>query len=587
MKSGQCGWFVFWNERPGSIVTIASVSKRFSIVVPLFSLLLAMSLPAHAITQGTVSGVVRDTKGAPQIGTLVELVRPDLSVIAQTFTDDRGHYTLPQITPGIYGIKATASLFLPSLRENLHIASSSKLVVNLTLSTLYEAFQWLPAKPRSVDEPQDDWTWTLRLAANRPLLRLLGDGSPILVTEAEGQNAALKARVTIRGGETSFGDGGVHNGFEMRRTGDDSRQILLRADLIQADQPALNTVVGYEQQLGMGRTIRTVAAFVDRPEIAGGPTSQGMQAMIFRTAETMEISPAIEAEFGNEMEAVHLGETQVANHPFATMRVRTGESTMVRYQVATTPGVQQADEIDRPSTLTPQIAEQQGKLKLEHGMHQELSLSKTDGNLRWRVGVFHDQVEHPMIDGGGTISAADWKSGELLYDSSTNAVKIAGNGFASNGVVAEMKDMLPDDMWVSVAAAMGDVMVLEGEQTTPVSLEEGLGGLHAKRATMYAASFGGKLDRAKTQWHASYRWQPMDSLTPVDLFNKDLPEPYLSLYLRQPIHCKYVLPNGMEVLVDVRNLLAQGYRPFTTNEGSVLYFAQASRAVEGGLSFTF
>jgi hypothetical protein len=76
-------------------------------------------------------------------------------------------------------------------------------------------------------------------------------------------------------------------------------------------------------------------------------------------------------------------------------------------------------------------------------------------------------------------------------------------------------------------------------------------------------------------------------LTPVDLFNKNLPEPYLSLYLRQPLHCKYVLPNGMEVLVDVRNLLAQGYRPFTTDEGSVLYFAQASRAVEGGLSFTF
>jgi hypothetical protein len=39
--------------------------------------------------------------------------------------------------------------------------------------------------------------------------------------------------------------------------------------------------------------------------------------------------------------------------------------------------------------------------------------------------------------------------------------------------------------------------------------------------------------------------------------------------------------------VDVRNLLAEGYRPFVSNDGSVLYFAQISRAVEGGLSFTF
>ena len=141
--------------------------------------------------------------------------------------------------PGIYGLKATGSLFLPTLRENLHITASSKLVVNLTLSTLYEAFRWLPAQPRQADEPQDDWTWTLRLSANRPLLRMLEDGPLVVVTEAEGQNPALKARVTIRGGESSFGDGGVHHGFEMRRSNDDSRQLILRADLSQAEDPAL------------------------------------------------------------------------------------------------------------------------------------------------------------------------------------------------------------------------------------------------------------------------------------------------------------------------------------------------------------
>jgi hypothetical protein len=37
----------------------------------------------------------------------------------------------------------------------------------------------------------------------------------------------------------------------------------------------------------------------------------------------------------------------------------------------------------------------------------------------------------------------------------------------------------------------------------------------------------------------------------------------------------------------VRNLLAEGYRPFISSDGSVLYFAQTARAIEGGLSFTF
>jgi hypothetical protein len=30
---------------------------------------------------------------------------------------------------------------------------------------------WLPIERRSADEPDDDWKWTLRSTANRPLLR--------------------------------------------------------------------------------------------------------------------------------------------------------------------------------------------------------------------------------------------------------------------------------------------------------------------------------------------------------------------------------------------------------------------------------
>ena len=545
----------------------------------------AMQFPAYAITEGTVSGVVRDAKGTAQIGTLVQLVKPDLSVIAQTFTDDHGHYTLPRIIPGIYGIKATAALFLPTLRENLRITPSSKLVVNLTLNTLYEAFRWLPAQPRQADEPQDDWTWTLRLSANRPLLRMLGDGPLVVVQEAEGQNAALKARVTIRGGESGFGDGGVHNGFEMRRTNDDTRQLLLRADLSQADDPALNTVVGYEQQLAPGRTLRTVAAFVDRPEIAGGADMQGLQAMVFRTAETMDLTPAIEVEAGSEFEAVHLGTTTFANHPFASLRVQAGDAT-VAYRVATTPGVQRGDEIDRASTLVPSLGESQGKLLLEHGLHQELSLSKSSGNVRLSMTVFHDREVNPMIEGGGTISSADWKSGDLLYDSATGTLRVAGEGFTSAGLVAELKDMLPDNMWISFAAATGDAITMD-VQPMPVTLEHGLLSLHPARTEMYSASFGGKLPHGKTQWQASYRWQQPGSLTAVDAFNKNLSDPYLSFYLRQPIHYRCILPSGMEALIDVRNLLAQGYHPMVTSDGSVLYFAEAARSVEGGLAFTF
>jgi len=555
-------------------------------VAPVLALLVAvLSLPAYALNDGAVSGVVRDVKGTPQVGALVELIRPDLSVIAQTFTDDHGHYELARVLPGVYGVKATGSLFLPTLRENLHITASSRMVVNLTLNTLYEAFRWLPAQPRSADEPQDDWTWTLRLSANRPLLRMLEDGPLVVVTEAEGQNPALKARVTIRGGESGFGDGGVHHGFEMRRSNDDSHQLILRADLSQAEDTALNTTVGYEQQLAPGRTLRTVGAFVDRPEIAGGPDAQGMQAMILRVAETMTLMETVDAEFGNEIEAVHLGSTAIANHPFAAFRVHAGDAS-ASYRVATAPGMQEADAIDRAGTLRPAVVQRDGQLMLQRGLHQELSMADRSGNLRMRVTAFHDSIVHPVVNGGGVISEGDWKSGDILYDSSTGSLKVMGQNFSSTGAVAELKEMLPDDMWVSIGMGTGNALVMDAHPI-PVTLEDGLLSLRPRRSEMVSAGFGGKLTRAGTQWQATYRWQPSGTVTPIDPFDANRNNPYLSFYLRQPIRCKGILPNGMEALIDVSNLLAQGYRPFVTSDGSVLYFAQASRAVEGGLSFSF
>ena len=529
--------------------------------------------------------MVRDGKGTPQVGALVQLLRPDLSVISETFTDDHGRYELARVLPGIYGVKASGSLFLPTLRENLHITASSRLVVNLTLNTLYEAFRWLPAQPRTADEPQDDWTWTLRLSANRPLLRMLEDGPLVVVTEADGQNPALKARVTIRGGESGFGDGGIHHGFEMRRSNDDTRQLILRADLSQSEDTALNTVVGYEQQLGPGRILRTVGAFVDRPEIAGGPDAQGMQAMVLRSAESMTLTEAIDAEVGNEVEAVHLGNTEIANHPFAGLRVRAGDA-MISYRIATAPGAQQADALDRANTLPPSIAERDGQLVIEHGLYQQLTYEKSSGKLRVRVTAFRGHIEHPLVSGGGEISSEDWKKGDLLYDSSTGALEVAGQGFDSAGVIAELKELLPDDMWFSVGMGTGDSLVMDAPPI-PLSLENGLLSLRPLRTEMASVAYGGKLHHAGTQWQASYRWQQQGTLTAIDPFDTNLRNPYLSFYLRQPIRCHGILPNGMEALIDVRNLLAQGYRPFVTSDGSVLYFAQAPRAVEGGLSFSF
>jgi hypothetical protein len=203
-----------------------------------------------------------------------------------------------------------------------------------------------------------------------------------------------------------------------------------------------------------------------------------------------------------------------------------------------------------------------------------------------RVTVFHDHIENPVIAGGGDISQADWAGGNLLYDSSTDTLEADGGDYSGAGFVAELQNVLPNAMWLAFTGGMGNALQMD-TPASPAALDAVLAGVHPRLTGTYSAAFGGKLQRAGTEWRASYRWQQPGTLTAVNPFSSNAPDPFLSFYLRQPVHCRHVLPNGMEALVDVRNLLAEGYRPFVSKDGSVLYFAQASRAVEGGLSFTF
>jgi len=565
------------------------VSRRTSISGPILiavAVLCAAGMQASAQLNNSLSGLVKDSRGTPQVGAAVELLRPDFSVASEVFTDEHGRYRIDTILPGIYEVKASGALFLPTLREDVRVISGTKLVVNLTLDTLYEAFRWLPAKPRAADEPKDDWTWTLRLSANRPLLRLLQDGPLVVVTNGDGSAPELKARVTVRGGESGFGDGGVHNDFEMERTPDDGRAMIFRADLSQAADPALNAVAGYEQQLAPGRTFRTVAAVETRPDVAGGPTSQGLQTIAMRSGETMNFGESVQAEFGDETEAIHLGDTLLANHPFATVTMRRG-STFVSYRLSTAPGIQQVDDLDRAATVEPKVGERDGKLQLEQGVHQEVAVGKSEGALHAKVVVWHEHVEHPVVTGGGDISAADWAGGNLLYDETSDLLRASGESYAGYGMLSEVERRVNASTWVSFDVALGDSLEMSGGAAGSQSLNDALAGMKAHETPMYGTAVHGKLQGTGMQWRASYRWQNPRTLTPVDAFATGNQDAYLSLLLRQPIRYRRMIPNGVEALVDVRNLLAEGYRPFVSSDGSTLYFAEAARCVQGGLSFTF
>jgi hypothetical protein len=554
-------------------------------------ILLAVSTSAQvraASSTGSVAGEVRNSRGAAEPGAVVELLKPDFTVVAESATDRNGHYSFEHLHPGVYDVKASSAFFLPTLREKVQIEGATRMVVNMTLNTLYEAFRWLPAEPRSKQEPPDDWTWTLRLAANRPLLRMLQNGPLVVVADGSGRRS-LDARVTIRGGDRGFGDGGPHEDLEIARSLDGSQGVVLRADLATPGQyagPAFRMVAGYEHRTALNDSFRTVGMVEDHPEIAAGPGGRGLNAFALRSAETMELMPGVEAQVGDEILGLRTASTLVGNYPFASFSVQNG-ATRVSYSLATSPDAQRAADVDEFTELASMASETGGRLVSEHGLHQALEVSRALGHHgHMSVSVYHDHIKNPVVSGGGAMAASDVNSGDVLFDPVTQLMSAAGQEFTSTGMMAELSNRVFQNLWMSLNVATGNALAYTGNGGA-ASIAEQLSALQPRESEMVAVSATGKLVNAGTQWRVGYSWQGGGTLTPVASFAATNPGPYLSLFVKQPIRYRHMLPNGMEAMVEVRNLLAEGYRPFLSSDGTTLYFAQVSRSVEGGVSFTF
>src|SRR5512146_640111 len=137
----------------------------------LLLILLACS-PAFDAGVGVISGYVTDGSGTPQMGAVVDIFISAATLGTTVFTDGKGHYEALNLPPGKYQIKVSAVSFLPSLRQNVKVNAGAHVLVNLTLSTLADALKLLPPRRTTATAP-DDWHWTLRSSANRPVLRAL------------------------------------------------------------------------------------------------------------------------------------------------------------------------------------------------------------------------------------------------------------------------------------------------------------------------------------------------------------------------------------------------------------------------------
>jgi hypothetical protein len=460
--------------------------------------------------------------------------------------------------------------------------------------------QWLPAEPRAGNAEQDDWKWTLRSAANRPLLRWLEDGPLVVVSDGSGATPKLKARLLASGQEGTFGESGERISATVEETPSNSRELLARVDFAPNTDAGMESMLGFRQDLGFAGSVQSVAAVAIHPEMDAS-SADGLDEAAVRTWETINLGDEIEGEVGSTQVLARFAghdsnsvatNTVVTALPFATVGWRDGNST-IRYRMTTfVPGLQGADDTEAQAWM-PQVSLHNGDLVLEHGLHQEIGWERRTDASGMAVLVFADKVDNPVLEAMGHFSPGNAASdtGAFLFDRASGLLRAAGPGFSNAGFLASAERRLPGGNHIRVSYANGDALVLPSAKVGAAAPAAGfaamLAAAHPRRAQTYSIALSGTLDGTGTRWRASYSWQPEDTVTRVAPYAENAAEPYLNLHLRQPIHLRRDGTGGLEALLDLRNLLDEGYQPYLLTDGSILVFAQDQRSFSGGLAFTF
>lgn len=559
------------------------------------SLLLSLlSAPGFALSDGTLSGRVQDTAGTAQMGAVVEAFSSANTTVLRAYTDAKGQYMLKGLLPGTYFIKVTATQFLPSVREGVIVKPGAHIFLNLTLNTLMEAFQLLPARKSDL-KGDDDWRWTLRSSANRPILRVLEDEGPLVVVSKgdHAQDRALKARVAFIAGSDGSGMSG----------GDVKTQFNVEQSIFGAGTMSFSGKLGYGENSGNGIVRTSYKHHLDggsEPEItftARRFASSDMalhhaaiNALALALSDHTTIGDFLEAQYGVELQAVQFRGRVNAFRPFTNLSAHLGPNTLLQYRYATSRPTSRAEKgfDSAPADLSetdPRVSLQGSLPKLESAHHHEIALSRRWGGNNFQVAAYSDTLRNPALVGVGDVdfSDDDLTNANFLPDVYSGTFTFTGRGFSASGLRFVGERKWNDALTTTVDYSFGGALLAHSQAFTDPRFT-------ARKLHAASAKVAGKIPLSHTQWLASYKWTSDHyAVTAVDLFN-DSPgrsDPYLNVFLRQPIPIGSFMPAKMEALVDVRNLLAQGYVPMWTPNGRTLYLVQSPRSLRGGLAFNF
>src|SRR5208282_1675464 len=447
-----------WSKlRLGFPEVVGEMFRKLGFLAVVAMMVTAMPVPAWSgSTSGAISGYVRDGSGAPQMGAVVEVLGSAAQAL-KVFTDDRGFYSVASLLPGTYSVKVSAPSFLPSLREKIDLRAGAKLMVNVTLTTLFEAIQLVPLRS-PVDD--DDWKWTLRSVSNRPILRVLEDGTTVVAQS--GESAAdhdLKGTLSFMAGSPEQGFGSpadMSAGFAVERSLLSTGTVRLNGNLgYEADGQGIPAAVlrtTYTNRFnGMFEPSFAITALrVNSPDQNAMPGA-ALEAFSVTSADRIVLGNKLEVKLGSELQAIQFMGRVHAFKPFGSADLHITPNTVLEYQYASAvPSLGLENRLgkdnDRPGdggfdSTSADLSETAPRMSMtgflpavERDHHQEVSISQRVGKNSMQVAFYTDSIIDPALTGVGGMMPGEMmaESGEVLPDVYSGTFSYQGNDYATH-----------------------------------------------------------------------------------------------------------------------------------------------------------
>ncbi len=554
---------------------------------------LILASPAAAKTGfGTISGVVLDPSGTPQMGAIVWLISEDAGgrTVAQLLSNQHGAFFTDHLKPGNYAVRVAVAGFLPAMERHVAVMSNLNTLLRVQVETLFSSLDTLRKKSDAPAE-QDDWKWVLRSStATRTIMQWDDSGNQIASNTLGGDMPnAQRPRALVQ----------VTNG--ALRPGSASNLPNAPATAVSYDQELGNLgrlLVAGQMSLDRGATGSFASVWLPFGSAGNGPETifvwrqsrfgaEGMefQGMRIDHTEQIALGDRFLLRAGGEYLRAGIISSVSSLRPHAQLSASLSPSLTASLIVAANPPSEQwgrsgalETAINELDSLPP-VLFHNGNPVLEGGWHQELSVRrKLDDQSTFEIAAFHDSDRDLAIFGSGPAA-----SPEFVQDVFSPAFLYDGGNSSSWGSRAAYTQKLSEDLEISaIYAWAGALSPGSALNTTSSDLRD-----HFMTSNHHsvAARISGKIPRSGTQFSASYKWVSGTTLSHMDQFGEAAyqMDPNLHLSIRQPLPG---LNGRWEALADFSNLLAQGY--VTVNgQDSRMMLCPNLRSFRGGVSFQF